>query len=539
MSSVTLNPVSAVGGNISQGTVTLSGSAPGGGAVVNLTSSNTAVATVPSTVNVTAGEMSATFNVTTYQVPSSAVATVSAAYGGNIQADNLAVLPASPASADWSTFGYDLARTGFNPNESILGVSNAKNLHLLWSFNLGAITIMQPPVALGVMINGVSTNVLYIGSQHGDFYALNADTGSLIWHKNLGSQKTTCADMPDTIFGVGGTPTLDRTANLLYVVGGDGKAHALDLSTGAEAAGWPVTVTNIPNSEYTYSGVTVLNGKLYVQTASYCDDLPYFGRVVEIDFTQQPQITNIWYPAGGEIMGGGVWGPGGVSIDVSNQHMFTSTGNSFTTPESYPFSDSVVELSNSLEVLGTNYPGLTGSDADFGSTPVLFQPPGCQPLLAAKNKTGALVVYTRGQISNGPIQRLQIADIGDDQFNGDVAWDPLTNMIYIGNSSDSSGGTFMHGMLALNVQNNCTLALAWQQVVGPNYSSVSPPTAANGVVYYGDGFGNTEFAFDAATGAQLWDSGSMITGGIYSAPTVVNGKLYVGAWDNYIYAFGP
>ena len=537
---VALNPVSVVGGNISQGSVTLSGPAPGGGAVVGLSSGNPTVATVPSTVNVAAGNTNATFNVTTYQVSSPALAIISATYGGITQADTLAVQPASqPNSADWSTFGYDLARTGFNPNESVLGVSNASNLHLLWSFDLGAVTVMEPAVALGVMINGVSTNVLYIGSEHGDFYALNADTGALIWHVNLGSQLTTCTDMPDKVFGASGTPSLDRAANLLYAAGGDGKAHALNLSTGAEASGWPVIVTNVPANEHTYGGVTVLNGKLYAEIASYCDFNKYFGRIVEIDFTQQPQVTNIWYPAGGQLVGGGIWGPGGVSIDVSNQHLFAATGNAFTTPESYLFSNSVVELSNSLDALGTNYPGLTGSDVDFGATPILFQAPGCQPMVAAKNKTGVLVVYTRGQISNGPVQRLQIADISDDAFNGDPAWNPVTNMLYIGNSSDSSSGTFFHGMVALDVQGNCTLSLAWQQTVGPNLTSTSPPIVANGVVYYGDGSGNTEFAFNAATGMQLWNSGSTITGGIYAAPSVVNGKLYVGAWDHKIYAFGP
>ena len=112
-------------------------------------------------------------------------------------------------------------------------------------------------------------------------------------------------------------------------------------------------------------------------------------------------------------------------------------------------------------------------------------------------------------------------------------------MLYIGNSSDSSSGTFFRGMLALKVQSDCTLALAWQQTVGPNQTSASPPTVANGVVYYGDGYGNTEFAFNAATGTELWNSGSSISGGIYAAPAVVNGKLYVGAWDHKLYAFGP
>jgi outer membrane protein assembly factor BamB len=73
--------------------------------------------------------------------------------------------------------------------------------------------------------------------------------------------------------------------------------------------------------------------------------------------------------------------------------------------------------------------------------------------------------------------------------------------------------------------------------VGPNFTFVSPPTVANGVVYYGDGRTDTEFAFNAATGQQLWHS-SVITGAVYAAPTMVNGKLLVPAWDHKLYAFG-
>src|SRR5207247_2929161 len=55
LSSLALNPTSVVGGNTSQGTVSLSSAAPSGGAVVSLTSDNTAIATVPSSITVPAG----------------------------------------------------------------------------------------------------------------------------------------------------------------------------------------------------------------------------------------------------------------------------------------------------------------------------------------------------------------------------------------------------------------------------------------------------------------------------------------------------
>ncbi len=93
LSSLTLNPTSVVGGNSSQGTVTLNGPAPSGGAVVTLSSSNTAVATVPASVTVPAGATSATFTVTTSAVTTATSSTISASYGGATATATLTVQP--------------------------------------------------------------------------------------------------------------------------------------------------------------------------------------------------------------------------------------------------------------------------------------------------------------------------------------------------------------------------------------------------------------------------------------------------------------
>jgi hypothetical protein len=96
--SVSLAPASVVGGNASQGTVTLSGPAPSG-AVVTLLSSDTAAATVPSSVTVSQNATSATFTVSTSNVSSSTSSTISASYGGSSPNAVLTVLPQS-ASGD-------------------------------------------------------------------------------------------------------------------------------------------------------------------------------------------------------------------------------------------------------------------------------------------------------------------------------------------------------------------------------------------------------------------------------------------------------
>ena len=67
---------------------------------------------------------------------------------------------------------------------------------------------------------------------------------------------------------------------------------------------------------------------------------------------------------------------------------------------------------------------------------------------------------------------------------------------------------------------------------GPNgRTTVSTPSVAGGVVYYGDGHGARLFAFDAATGRKLWNSGATLHGPVFAAPTITNGRLYVAAWN--------
>src|SRR3989449_124083 len=103
LSSLTLNPTSVTGGNSSTGTVTLSGAAPTGGAVVTLSSNNTTAARVPSSVTVAAGATSATFTVSTSAVAASTTVSISAAYGAVTRSVSLTVTPAPPPAPTLSS----------------------------------------------------------------------------------------------------------------------------------------------------------------------------------------------------------------------------------------------------------------------------------------------------------------------------------------------------------------------------------------------------------------------------------------------------
>jgi len=115
LSALTLSPTSVNGGSSSTGTVTLSGPAASGGAVVNLSSSASA-AMVPSSVTVVQGYNSATFTVNTTTVSASTPVTITAAYAGVTKTASLTVMP--PAASGTPAGSYTLTITGTSTNSS-------------------------------------------------------------------------------------------------------------------------------------------------------------------------------------------------------------------------------------------------------------------------------------------------------------------------------------------------------------------------------------------------------------------------------------
>jgi hypothetical protein len=119
LSSVSFNPASVVGGNASQGTITLTSGAGSGGAVVTLSSSNGGVASVPPSVSVAAGAATATFTVSTTSVTTSTPVTISAAYNGLTRTATLTVTPASTGTPGTPALVAPPHDARFRPGQTI------------------------------------------------------------------------------------------------------------------------------------------------------------------------------------------------------------------------------------------------------------------------------------------------------------------------------------------------------------------------------------------------------------------------------------
>ncbi len=418
------------------------------------------------------------------------------------------------ASPSWLTMGYDEQRTGYNPNEHTLGVSNVGGIHALWTTSIGG-QIGEPVYVPGVIVKGVKTNVLYATSGGGPAVAINASTGAILWKHPMSTVSYQCGGHTYG-FGSNGTPVVDRSTNRVYASDGAANVHALNMSTGAEIAGWPQNIASPANHNFIYSALTYnhANRTLYAETSSTCEISPWYGRITAID-TTTATITSTFYVAQGKS-GGGIWGFGGASVDPATNDVYIATGNGDTHnggSQTAGYSEQVVSLSADLStVLGHFYAKLPpGHDADFGATPLLFQPPGCPLLAAAVNKTGLFVLYKASDISAGPVQTIDMSIISDNgDFIGNPSYDPVTKYVYIG--LPATFGIYKPGMGAFGVASNCTLnpTPVWNAVFGADGAKLtsddtfrSPISVANGVAYVSDYDTGVAYAFNASTGASF------------------------------------
>ncbi|HKH37823.1 MAG TPA: hypothetical protein VKA82_11725 [Rubrobacter sp.] len=100
LSSLTVSPTDVVGPDPATGTVTLSSAAPSGGFTVDLTSDNTAAATVPPSVTVPSGATHATFTVSTKEVTNAQSAVIIGTVGGDFSTERHAVITV------WDSFHF-------------------------------------------------------------------------------------------------------------------------------------------------------------------------------------------------------------------------------------------------------------------------------------------------------------------------------------------------------------------------------------------------------------------------------------------------
>ena len=495
----------------------------------------------------------------------------------------------SAQMTDWPTYAFDEWRTGYNPRETTLGVSNARQVKHKWRFDAAAfdaahgfgssnaVFLAAPIFASRVPLSQGATDLVLVGDTNGVFFALDGQSsnpaGTIVWSRSLSLASTTVTNhcYPGDHNGILSSAVLDRHANggagVVYVAF-DGFVHALSLVDGTPVAGWPADGLRLPVSmghdSFVKGAPNLSRGILYIATAAVCDRVkPYYGQLIAVD-TATPFVLNQWFTLGGSAQkpaqdGGSIWGVAGVAIaqNTGLGGVLVGTGNGQPiggAQEAAPFAEHLVKLSpDLLTVIEASSPITVYNDSDFGGSPMVFSPKSCNKpgLVAIPHKAGSLFVYGLGSIGTVPPLDIQVGNPNDDRLQGVAAWDPVNQLLYVTTPTSASAQTGS-GLLALRAVSNCQLQLAWQTNTTPQgkplitKGNITPPVAANGIVYFGvrDVTASGVYAVAAeqtavaSPGQIVWNSGPEIAAMIYAEPIVANGHVFVAVTDGSVHAYG-
>jgi outer membrane protein assembly factor BamB len=431
------------------------------------------------------------------------------------------------SAGDWPTYDYDNARDNFNTAETIITPSTAPQLKQKWA-HTGANGISDEPT--------VVSGIVYWGSWDGDIHATSASNGAHVWSAFIG-QTTDSACNPPRV-GVASSPTVVSVNGQLdvFVGGGNASFYALNASTGSIL--WHTSLGASP-STFIWDSPAVFNGSVYVGTSSFGDCPLVQSKFYRLDPTNG-SILNTFNIVPGGCTGGGLWGS--PTIDESAGHIFLATGNTGSCSGSEPNGFALVELNASDLSLVSSYqlsPSERPGDSDFGSTPTLFTNSSSTPMVGVANKNGKYYAFNRNNIAAGPVWTDQVANGGQCPQCGSgsispSAWDG--HNLYIGGGSTTiSGSSCMGSVRKVDPDNGSYL---WQHCMG-NGPVLGPVTAtASGVVAASQG--NTVIVMNASTGATLARLHDLLAGSkLYGGPSISNGVLFVGNIDGNIYAYSP
>ncbi|HTX56424.1 MAG TPA: PQQ-binding-like beta-propeller repeat protein, partial [Candidatus Acidoferrales bacterium] len=285
---------------------------------------------------------------------------------------------ASPtALVNWPMFGHDSARSGVDTGDTVLTTTNVSKLVEKWQISLdGQVADSTPILLANVSIGGVATQVLYQTAKNGETFAIQANSGKILWTFPTSGTSPTQS-----------TPVADPSGTSIYVPGIDGKIHKLNAATGAEitGGGFPATLTLIPGTEKDASSLNLANGYLYATTSGYYGDAPYYdGHVIAVNLSSGAEtvfnslcssIHTLITSSSCSNSDSGIWARGGAVVDpdpAMNGAVFVATGNGLYDGSSN-FGDSVLSLTSNLSSListytPSNYTLLQDDDTDLGST---------------------------------------------------------------------------------------------------------------------------------------------------------------------------
>jgi outer membrane protein assembly factor BamB len=406
----------------------------------------------------------------------------------------------------WTTYHADNNRTGYEP------VANFTSVTPGWtSPTLDGLVFAEPLVYGGDV---------FVATENNSVYALSAQTGSIVWRQNLGppvqGSLLPCGNI-EPVTGITGTPVIDPSTGMLYVVAFSEMHHtlyALKVATGAVVFSRSATPPGFNDTtQQERTALTLANGMVYIGYGGLAGDCAqYWGWEVGLPASGTGSMVYYQVPTSRE---GAIWAPDGASVDSAG-NVYVSTGNGAATSDSTPFDygDSVIKLSPSLREEGyfapTDWAQLAATDADLGSLAPVFVGP-----------------HTLFQIGKQGVGYLldsdQLGGVGGQSFEANVCDESFGATAFV------NGTVFVpciNGLFELDVLNS-TYFSTKLVVAGFN---AGPPIVTGGVVWTVDDNSAVMYGISAATGHEAY---SFKLGAVehFTTPAAGDGQVFVVAAD--------
>ncbi|MFZ0286706.1 MAG: pyrrolo-quinoline quinone [Terriglobales bacterium] len=491
------------------------------------------------------------------------------------------------------TYHNDNARTGQNLHETILtpGNVNSSRFGKLFTIPTDGKVDAQPLYLPNVVTPSHGThNILYVASEHGTVYGLDADTGALVWQISTllsgerPSDARRCSQVTPEI-GVTATPVIDPFAGLhgtIYVVAMSKdrsgnyhqRLHALDVSTGAEQFGGPKEiqasfpgkgdnssagrVVFAPGQYEERAGLLLLNGIVYTAWTSHCDHRPYTGWVIGYDQNTLAQVSVLnLTPNGSE---GAIWMSGaGPAADASGNIYLLDANGAFDTaldtrgfPGQGDFGNAFLKISTGNKQLAVadyfemfNQAAENDADEDLGSGGALVLPDfndsagRVRHLAVGAGKDGNIYVVDRDALGGFNRESNKVYQQVSRALSGSVfsmaAY--FNNTLYYGAVGDRiKAFAIAQARLATTASSRTSHSFPYPGAT----PSISASGTSNAILWAAENSDPAVLhAYDATNLAQeLYNSGQagdardeLSEGNKFIVPTVINGKVYVGTID--------
>jgi len=331
------------------------------------------------------------------------------------------------AQVDVLTQHNDNSRTGANLWETVLTPANVNKAQfgMLFKRVVDDQLYTQPLVVTGVQVGGGTHDLVYVTTVNNSVYSFDANDAEAktpVWHVNFGtpanlhSANFGCLDMNGQM-GIVGTPVIDKTRGVLYVValtktsaamgaglgaGFTQRLHELDLATGADLPESPVTIRAEAFNALMQNqrpALLLANGMVYVGYSSHCDKEPYHGFLMAYDAKTLVQVAVFnSSPTGSEAS---FWQSGQGPAADAEGNVYAVTGNG-SWDGVRNFSESFLKFTPDLKLLDwftpTNHVYLDEKDIDLDSSGATLIPG--TKLVLGGGKEGVLYTLDTGKFGH-------------------------------------------------------------------------------------------------------------------------------------------